>query len=78
MMIYSATAAVNNPYVEPGLKCLYRLISTLQIFQTPVQTRRYSVQPQQPCNSTGLNLQDMPPHIILIRHGEVGRLPPLE
>lgn len=71
--VRSAIAGVPNAQ-SANVQCLYGLIGSLQHLPSTAQARCYSVQPQQQCNSTGMNLADMPPHIILIRHGEVGTL----
>lgn len=59
-----------------GLQCLQRLIIHLQ--HTSTTARQFSSLPQQQpqeCSSAcGLSLSDLPPHIILIRHGEVSPL----
>lgn len=82
-VICSATAALSPNLRLGGLPCLYRLLHTG--FQAPTcqasgystdQSNNATVPPGttvQQCNSTGLNLADMPPYIILIRHGEVSK-----
>lgn len=74
-VICSATALSPNLQLG-GLPCLYRLVHT--VFHAPTrQARGCSTATGgttvQQCNSTGLNLADMPPYIILIRHGEVSK-----
>lgn len=59
---------------QANLHCLFRLLSHVvdKAHGMPGQPRCYST--QQLCNSSGLSLSDMPPHIVLIRHGEVSRV----
>lgn len=57
----------SNTCIAP---CLHRVLLGVLHTAWPTQLCSYS-SVQEECNSTGLNLADMPRHIILLRHGEV-------
>lgn len=64
----------SNTCIAP---CLHRVLLGVLHTAWPTQLCSYS-SVQEECNSTGLNLADMPRHIILLRHGETAGLESLQ